>query len=63
VRMSTADREYMLQRLGKYLRQLGRLVFFLALAFYFQQLQQQWAVYLSAGCLLLSALTLFRKKA
>ena len=63
VRMSTADREYLLQRLGKYLRQLGRLVFFLALAFYFQQLQQQWAVYLSAGCLLLSALTLFRKKA
>ena len=61
--MSTADREYLLDRLGKYLRKLGSLVFFLALAFYFQQLPQQWAVYLSAGCLLLSALTLLRKKA
>ena len=63
VRMSTADREYLLQRLGKYLRQLGFLIFFLALAFYFQQLQQPWSVYLSAGCLLLSELTLMRKKA
>jgi predicted unusual protein kinase regulating ubiquinone biosynthesis (AarF/ABC1/UbiB family) len=62
VRMATADREYLLERLGAYLRQLGWLVFFLALAFYFQQLQQQWAVYLSAGCLLLSALILLRKK-
>jgi len=61
VRMATADRKYLLERLGRYLRQLGWLVFFLALAFYFQQLQQQWAGYLSAGCLLLSALTLMRK--
>jgi hypothetical protein len=62
VRMATADREYMLERLGKYLRQLGWLIFFLALAFYFQQLPQQWAGYLSAACLLLSALILVKKK-
>jgi predicted unusual protein kinase regulating ubiquinone biosynthesis (AarF/ABC1/UbiB family) len=62
VRMSTADREYLLQRLGKYLRQVCWLAFFLALAFYFQQLQQQWAGYLSAGCLLLASLMLLRKK-
>jgi len=62
VRMATADREYLLERLGKYLRKLGWLLFFLALAFYFQKLHQQWADYLSAGCLLLSALTLLRKK-
>ena len=62
VRMATADREYLLERLGKYLRKLGWLLFFLALAFYFQQLHQKWADYLSAGCLLLSALTLLRKK-
>jgi predicted unusual protein kinase regulating ubiquinone biosynthesis (AarF/ABC1/UbiB family) len=61
VRMATADRKYMLERLARYLRRLGWLIFLLALAFYFQQLHQQWAVYLSAGCLLLSALTLMRK--
>jgi len=62
VRMSTADRKYLLERLDKYLRRLGWLIFFLALAFYFQQLQLEWADYLSAGCLLLALLTLVRKK-
>ena len=61
VRMATADREFLLKRLGKYLRQLGWLVFFLALAFYFQQLKQTWSAYLSAGCLLLAALALLKK--
>jgi predicted unusual protein kinase regulating ubiquinone biosynthesis (AarF/ABC1/UbiB family) len=62
VRMSSADRHYLLERLGKLLHGLGRLIFFLALAFYFQQLQQGWALYLSITCLIFAALSLFRQK-
>ncbi len=61
VRMASADRDYLLERLGKYLHGLGRLIFLLALAFYFQQLQQDWAVYLSIACLFAAALSLFRR--
>jgi predicted unusual protein kinase regulating ubiquinone biosynthesis (AarF/ABC1/UbiB family) len=62
VRMASADRDYLLERLGKYLHRLGLLIFFLALAFYFQQLQQSWAVYLSIACLIAAAVSLFRRK-
>jgi len=62
VRMATADRAYLLERLGRYLRQLGWLIFFLALAFYFQQLQRQWSDHVSVVCLLLAVLMLVRKK-
>lgn len=60
VRMAAADRQYLLERVGVYLRSLGRLIFFLALAFYFQQLQQPWAIYLSVACLLVAALIIFK---
>ncbi len=36
VRMSSADRRYLLDRVGGYLRTLGWLLFWLALVFYFQ---------------------------
>ena len=62
VRMASADRHYLLERLGKHLHGLGRLIFFLALAFYFQQLQQGWAVYLSVACLIAAAVSLFRQR-
>ncbi len=58
VRMASADRRYLLERLGKQLQGFGRLIFFLALAFYFQQLHQEWAVYLSVACLVAAALLL-----
>ena len=62
VRMAPADRQYLLERLAKSVRILGRLVFFLALVFYFQQLGQSWSPYLSAACLLAAAVTLFRRR-
>ena len=62
VRMASADRAFLLERLGKYLHGLGRLIFFLALAFYFQQLQQSWAVYFSVAFLIAAAVSLFRRK-
>ena len=62
VRMAAADRNYLLERIGKYLRALGFLIFFLALAFYFQQLQQPWAGYLSVASLMAAALTLIRRR-
>jgi len=61
VRMAAADRRFLLERLARYLRALGWLIFFLALAFYFQQLPQQWAVYLSVASLMLALLTLRRQ--
>ena len=60
VRMAAADRQFLLTRLAKYLRTFGWLIFFLALAFYFQRLPQQWASYLSVVSLLLAALVLKR---
>jgi predicted unusual protein kinase regulating ubiquinone biosynthesis (AarF/ABC1/UbiB family) len=62
VRMASADRNYLLERIGKYLHSLGRLIFLLALAFYFQQLQQEWALYLSAACLIGAAVLLIRQR-
>ncbi len=62
VRMASADRHYLLERLGKHLHGLGRLIFFLALAFYFQQLQQGWTIYLSVACLAAAAVSLFRSR-
>jgi len=62
VRMASADRHYLLERLGKQLHGLGRLIFLLALAFYFQQLPQEWAIYLSVACLVAAAVSLFRNK-
>lgn len=61
VRMADADRRFLLERLAKYLRALGWLIFFLALAFYLQQLQQQWAIYCSVASLLLAAMSLKRQ--
>ncbi|MBN1957232.1 MAG: AarF/ABC1/UbiB kinase family protein [Desulfuromonadales bacterium] len=61
VRMSTADRRYLLDHLGRYLRTLGWLLFWLALAFYFQRLQQQWSLYVSVGCLCAAALLLLKR--
>ncbi len=60
VRLSAADRQYLLERVGRQLHALGAVLFFLALAFYFLQLQQQWAVYLSVSSLLAAALSLRR---
>jgi hypothetical protein len=62
VRMTSADRQYMLERLRKHLLALGRLIFFLALAFYFQQLQHWWSVYLSGAGLIAAAVVLFRHR-
>ena len=62
VRMTSADRQYMLEQLGKHLLALGRLIFFLALAFYFQQLQHWWSVYLSGAGLIAAAVVLFRHR-
>ncbi|MEJ2198566.1 MAG: AarF/UbiB family protein, partial [Desulfuromonadales bacterium] len=60
VRMASADRQFMLERLGKHLHALCSLIFFLALAFYFQQLQHWWSVYLSGAGLIAAAVVLFR---
>ena len=62
VRMAPADRQYLLERVGKSVRILGRLIFFLAMAFYFQQLGQRWSLYVSVACLLAAGITLFRKR-
>ncbi len=62
VRMAIADRQYILERLAKHLRAIGWLIFFLALAFYFQQLQQWWSVYISAAALVAAAGVLFRHR-
>ena len=61
VRMAAADRHFLLEQVGKHLRTLCRLIFFLGLAFYFQQLPQSWAIYLSIGCLLAAGLTMLKK--
>jgi predicted unusual protein kinase regulating ubiquinone biosynthesis (AarF/ABC1/UbiB family) len=62
VRMSVADRQYILEHLKKHLQAISRLIFFLALAFYFQQLPQVWSVYLAVSCLLAAAVVLFRQR-
>jgi len=62
VRMASADRRYLLERLGQHLHRLGRLIFFLSLAFYFLQLQQSWAGYLSIACMVAAAVSLFKQR-
>lgn len=62
VRMATADRQYLLDQLAKYLRTLCWLIFYLALGFYFQQLPQYWAVYASYACLLLAFTVLWKAR-
>ena len=61
VRMAPADRQYLLNQIGKHLRTLSLLIFYLGLAFYFQLLPQSWAIYLSIGCLLAAAITILKK--
>ncbi len=61
VRMSAADRRYLLEQLGRHVRTLGRLLFWLALAFYLQQLRQPWAVYPSVFCLGAAGFLLLKK--
>jgi predicted unusual protein kinase regulating ubiquinone biosynthesis (AarF/ABC1/UbiB family) len=61
VRMSGADRAFLLAQLAKLLRRFGLLIFFLALAFYLQLLHLQWSLHLSFISLLLAALTLRRQ--
>lgn len=61
VRMADADRRFLMERLMKYLRTIGWLIFFLALAFYLQQLQEQWAIYMSFVSLTMAAYTLKRQ--
>jgi len=61
VRMASADRDYLVQRLARYLHNLGRLIFFLVLAFYFLQLEQDWAIYLSLASLVAAAVSLFKR--
>lgn len=62
VRMASADRRYLVERLNKGLYGLARVLLFLAMAFYFQQLSHDWAMLLSAGCLVMAALSTFRMK-
>ncbi|SHJ04469.1 Predicted unusual protein kinase regulating ubiquinone biosynthesis, AarF/ABC1/UbiB family [Malonomonas rubra DSM 5091] len=62
VRMATADRQFLLGRLERYLATLGWLIFYLALGFYFQRFQQQWLQYASYSCLLLALLVLLKRK-
>ncbi|HKK01039.1 MAG TPA: AarF/UbiB family protein, partial [Desulfuromonadales bacterium] len=62
MRMSAADRNFLLGRMARSIRQIGWLFFWLALAFYFQQMPQKWALYPSLGCLGAAALLLRRKK-
>ncbi|RLB69069.1 MAG: AarF/ABC1/UbiB kinase family protein [Deltaproteobacteria bacterium] len=61
VRMSSADRRYLLDHIGGYLRTLGWLLFWLALAFYSQQLANSWSTYVSISCLLISLFLLIKK--
>ena len=62
VRMAAADRQYLLERVGRYLRTFSWMIFYLGLAFYFEQLPQSWSIYISAGCLVAAAITLKKKR-
>ena len=61
VRMSSADRTFLLGQLSRALRRIGWLIFWLALAFYFLQLDFAQATWISAACLLLAVLVLRKK--
>ncbi|PLY07754.1 MAG: ABC transporter [Desulfuromonas sp.] len=62
VRMSPLDRQFLLDGLAGQLKQLGWLLLYLGLAFYFQRLEQAWAFYLSLACLGLAVTTLIKKR-
>lgn len=61
VRMTRADRQFLVEKMGTYLRHLGLLLFFLALAFYFQLLDSRWGGTLSVVSLAAAAWTLRKK--
>lgn len=61
VRMSSADREYLLARVTGYLRLLGWLLFWIALAFFLVQLETEWSLTAAAACLLIACGLLVRK--
>jgi ubiquinone biosynthesis protein len=61
VRMASTDRAFILSQMCKQLRRIGWFIFFLALAFYLQFLEFQFALYLSIVSLLLAAFTLRRQ--
>jgi predicted unusual protein kinase regulating ubiquinone biosynthesis (AarF/ABC1/UbiB family) len=62
LRLSPADRDYLMAAVNKHMRRLGWLIFWLALAFYLLLLQAPWSTPLSGVCLLLSGFVLLRKK-
>jgi predicted unusual protein kinase regulating ubiquinone biosynthesis (AarF/ABC1/UbiB family) len=61
VRMARADRQFLVEKMGAHLRQLGLLLFFLALAFYFLLLDSRWGGPLSVVSLAAAAWTLRKK--
>ncbi len=62
VRMAGSDRQYMLEQVGKHLRTVTWLIFYLGLAFYFQFMPQSWSLYPSIICLIAAAITVFKKR-
>ena len=62
VRMSAADRSFLLGRIGRSFRVIGWLIFWLALAFYFQQMPWKWTLYPSLASLVIAALLLKKEK-
>ncbi|MBD1399935.1 AarF/UbiB family protein [Pelovirga terrestris] len=61
VRMARPDRDYLVEKVSKQLRRLGLMIFFLALAFYFQQWLNQPGTVLSVISLALAAWLLRNK--
>jgi ubiquinone biosynthesis protein len=62
VRMARADRDYLVAKMGKQLRRLGLMIFFLALAFYFMQLANRPGTLLSIASLMMAAWMLRNKE-
>lgn len=62
VRMARADRDYLVEKMGKQLRRIGLMIFFLALAFYFQQWAGRPGTLLSIVSLILAVWMLRVKK-
>lgn len=61
VRMSAADREYLLARLGGYVRLLGWLLFWLGLAFFLARIEAEWSLPAAVLCFLIAGGLLVRK--
>ena len=62
VRMARPDRDYLVDKVGRQLRRLGLMIFFLALAFYFQQWADGAGILLSIASLVMAALLLRIKR-